>query len=387
MSPASDRILEGETANKGNDKFTLNVLDYGIEDAPHGVRRGRGRPKKTVGRKRRGTSMGRYPFIAAVNKYLESRTGVIMESTYQEESRKLRYLARVLEGLCDSGKIASLEPKKILREDIQVFLTWMEKKQLDPTTRQKYLHLLNNLLMFYENPIIQNMKRQTAKLHKMPRKSIRWLKDEDLSTIQRTAQGMKGWMGEVSKFLVNFYPATGIRPSEMRLAWIEDLDIEKWTFFVRIPKGLGSYGEQRRVMVLPQAREATLRFLLAREKYLKEKGLVGVKALVPNCRGETYSMNSFEKMKRKVEKSAGVKFRLKDFRSTFATQTARIDPNLIPDISTALGHTSIETTQRFYAQMDRESAGRRIEEAWKRKLASTPKTPLIETEKYLSGYA
>jgi hypothetical protein len=37
--------------------------------------------------------------------------------------------------------------------------------------------------------------------------------------------------------------------------------------------------------------------------------------------------------------------------------------------------------------MDRESAGRRIEEAWERKLASTPKTPLIETEKYLSGYA
>lgn len=86
-------------------------------------------------------------------------------------------------------------------------------------------------------------------------------------------------------------------------------------------------------------------------------------------------------------KKAGFKFRLKDFRSTFVTQTARIDPNLIPDVSTALGHTSIETTQRFYAQMDRESAGRRIEEAWKKKLALTPKPPLIETEKYLFEYA
>jgi integrase len=98
-------------------------------------------------------------------------------------------------------------------------------------------------------------------------------------------------------------------------------------------------------------------------------------------------MTSFERIKRKVEKSSGIKFRLKDFRSTFATQTARIDPNLIPDVSTALGHSSIMTTQRFYAQMDRESAGRRIEEAWMRKLELTPKTHLIETEKYLSGYA
>jgi hypothetical protein len=53
----------------------------------------------------------------------------------------------------------------------------------------------------------------------------------------------------------------------------------------------------------------------------------------------------------------------------------------------ALGNSLIMTAQRFYAQMDRESAGRRIEEAWKRKLDLTPKTHLIETEKYLSGYA
>ncbi len=198
---------------------------------------------------------------------------------------------------------------------------------------------------------------------------------------------MNGWKGDVTRFLVHFYPATGVRPSELRRAWFEDLDIEKWTFTVRFPKGLGSYGEQREVMVLPQAREATLRYLLAREKYLKSKRLNGIKALVPNCRGEPYSMNNFELLKQEVERKSGVKFKIKDFRSTFATQTARLDPNLIPDISTQLGHTSIETTQRFYAQMDRESAGRRIEEAWKKKLALTPKTHLIETKKYLSGYA
>lgn len=33
MSPAPDRILEGKAANKGNDKFTSNVLHDSIEGA------------------------------------------------------------------------------------------------------------------------------------------------------------------------------------------------------------------------------------------------------------------------------------------------------------------------------------------------------------------
>lgn len=365
----------------------ITLSEHTIPEGAHATTRKRGRPIKTVGRKRRGESMGRYPFLASVNEYLESRTGVVMESTYQEEKRKLRYLGKVLDGLSDSGKIGSLDPKKMTREDIQAFLNWMEKKQLDPSTRQKYLQLLNSLLMFYNNPIIQNMKKQTAKLRKMPRKSIKWLKDDELLAVQEASKNIDGWTGEVAKFLVHFYPATGVRPSELRLAWLEDLDIEKWIFKVRFPKGLGSYGDQREVTVLPQAREASLRYLLAREKFLKSKGLEGVKALIPTTYGEPYSANSFQKLKRMIEEKSRVKFKLKDFRSTFATQTARLDPNLIPDVSTALGHTSIETTQRFYAQMDRMSAGRRIEEAWQKKLDLTPKTHLIENEKYLSGYA
>ncbi len=289
------------------------------------------------------------------------------------------------------GKIRSTDPRLMTKADIGVFLEWMKSRGLDPETKAKYLHLLGNVLAHFGNFTVQQMKRENKTLTKTPKKPIRWIRDDDLAKIQEASRRVLGWTGEVTRFLAEFYPATGVRPSELRLAWIEDVDTEHWTFFVRFPKGLGTYGEQRTVPILPQAREATLRFLSAREKRIKSKGLKQVKALIPTFSGKPYAASRFQEMKRDLEKMTGVKFRLKDFRSTFATQTARIDPNLIPDVSAALGHTNLETTQRFYAQMDRSDAVRRLESAWERKL-NAKKTPgtisaLIPDDKYMSGYA
>jgi len=331
--------------------------------------------------------LGRRPFSGAVKEYMTSRKGIIAETTYVEEDRKLRYIERTLEQLRHEKKIRTTDPRLLQRTDIQAYLEWMKAKGLDPETKAKYLNLLNGVCSYYGNYTLQQMKRDIKSLTKRPRKPIHWLNEDDLSRIQECAKTIGGWTGEVCQFLVAFYPATGVRPSELRLAWVEDVDIKEWTFFVRFPKGLGSYGEQRTVCILPQAREATLKYLLARERRLKEKGLVGVRALIPTQEGKPYASGRFRAMKSKVEDLAGVKFRLKDFRSTFATQSAMIDPNLIPDVSAALGHTNLETTQRFYAQMDRGNAVRRLEDAWKRKIGAGTKTVLIPQDKYMSGYA
>jgi integrase len=89
----------------------------------------------------------------------------------------------------------------------------------------------------------------------------------------------------------------------------------------------------------------------------------------------------------RAAKASGVDFKLKDFRPTFATMSVELDPNLLPDISTMLGHADIKTTQRYYAQISCDSAGRRLEAAWQKKLGAECKNDLIEPEKYLSGYA
>jgi len=42
---------------------------------------------------------------------------------------------------------------------------------------------------------------------------------------------------------------------------------------------------------------------------------------------------------------------------------------------------------RYYAQISCDSAARRLEEVWKKKLKAEYKNDLIEPERYLSGYA
>ncbi len=359
-----------------------------LEGATH--EKSRGRPRKTVGRKRKGGSMGRYPFLASVVKYLDTRRGVVAESTFNEESRKLRYLGRILEELKAKGKISSTDPRLVTRKDIQAFLTLMSEKGLDGETKAKYLQYLGGLLIFFGNPVLETMRREGWKSPNVRGKTIRVLDERSLMTIQQAAETMRGWNGDLARFMVWFYPYTGVRPSELRLAHVEDLNLRTWEFSVRHPKGDGSWGERRTVMVMPPARPAVLRYLEARDAYIHQKGLEKATALMPNCyrrRDEFFSSNALRQIKAEIQRRAGVKFRLKDFRPTFAQTTVDRDSSLLPDVSRILGHSNLATTQKYYAQIRGSTALQRIERAWTSERPEGPKNHLIETEKYLSGYA
>jgi integrase len=177
---------------------------------------------------------------------------------------------------------------------------------------------------------------------------------------------IEGWKGSVMRFLAAFYPGTGVRPSELRLARMEDLDLDTWEFTVRHPKGESSWGERRTVKVMPPARPAVLRYLKAREEYIRSSGLEKATALIPNCyrgKDEFFSSNALREIKRQIQKRTGVKFRLKDFRPTFAQMVVEKDPSLLPDGSKVLGHSNTATTQKCYAQIRGSTALQRIEHA------------------------
>jgi integrase len=124
--------------------------------------------------------------------------------------------------------------------------------------------------------------------------------------------------------------------------------------------------------------------------------------LIPNIHSEGgyYSSIWFRVTKKTIEQKAGVSFKLKDFRPTFAQILVDIDPNLLPDVSAILGHSTISTTQEYYSQIKGGDARRRLEDAMTRKIyqnenvRTSPepnfqdkqKKALMGSKEYLSGY-
>ena len=67
--------------------------------------------------------------------------------------------------------------------------------------------------------------------------SIKFIGADDLGAIFDTVSKMEGWTGSICRGMVALYFGTGLRPSELRLAELRDLDIKKARIFVRHPKG------------------------------------------------------------------------------------------------------------------------------------------------------
>ena len=258
------------------------------------------------------------------------------------------------------------------RADVQTFLVWMEERDLDPGYRSKLIGLLDKVTTFTGNPVIQQMRVEGEHLPSALPKDLASLDEADVIRLQSAADKMGGWTGEVARMLTAFLPATGLRPSELRQANLDDLDVRNWTFRVRYPKGRNRYAKKRTVVILPQARAATLRFLKARGEYLRAHGLQDAGPLIPrmkNGQAGYYSSNWFRVVKAKVEKQAGVEFKLRDFRPTFTQMCLDRDPTPLSDVSKQLGHSSTRATEKHYGRIRDRAAFLRLERAF-----STPET-------------
>ncbi len=194
--------------------------------------------------------LGRFPFTAAIKPYLKRRFGTVADSTYIEEERKLRMLAGIFEGLKAEGRIVSTDPRQLRRRDIQEFWAWMKRQGLDPTGQAKYFQYLGNFLKVWKNHVLLEMKADGIRFPKPNKKPIRVIDDEDLETIFTTLRTMPEWHGSVARGMIALCFATATRPKEVRLAQIEDLDLVKERFFVRHPKGEGSWASPEWVDII-----------------------------------------------------------------------------------------------------------------------------------------
>jgi integrase/recombinase XerD len=322
--------------------------------------------------------MVQYPFLSASKEYLRRRKGLLVDSTIKELDRKFRMIGGYLDQLKKEGKVKTTDPAKLSREDVQAFLYWMRTRRpepLDPSAQNNYLRYLEMVCTFAGNPVVQVMRSEGERLPIPTPKDVRALNVTELRRIQEAAETIEGWTGEIARFMVWFLPYTGIRHNEWRTAQVEDLDTGSWKFRVRHPKGEMRYGKKRETMVLPPARKAVLRYLDVREKYLAEAGMSGAAPLVlkiEDGKAGFYSENRLRIIKTKLEKVSGVKFTIKDFRSTFTNLCLEKDPGLLSDVSRALGHKDTRTTEAYYVKINVGAALGRLEQAFTEPEDRTP---------------
>jgi len=348
--------LEGESAYNG------------VKTAASKGGRKRRRPKGADDEEVMRLKLGRYPFAAAVEVYTKRRVGIVAESTLAEDHRKLKHIGRIFESLKDQGLVGTTDPRHFEREHIQQLLRFMRAKGLDPASQAKILQELKNLLVFCKNHVMDEMKADGVKFPKPGRKPIRVIPDKDLGRIFSATKGMEGWRGTMARGMTALYFATGVRPKELRLAHLEDLDLGKMTLFVRHPKGEASWASREEVSIIRRDMVPLVQaYLVERSREIARRGLEDVVPLFPNLkggRGTFYTAQGFNGIKRMVEDESGVDFRLKDFRSTLATVTINNDMSRLPAMSLQLRHSKIETTQKFYARIDPAAASRQLEGAY-----------------------
>ncbi|MEW6069547.1 MAG: site-specific integrase [Candidatus Thermoplasmatota archaeon] len=344
------------------------------------------------GRKRKGYSMGTYPFLSAALRYLEDQKPFLAEITVKTRERKFRYLNREFVKLWKAGKLTTTNPKRFTEKDIGAILLWMREKGLDPATQETYIDYLTRVLRHCGNAVLDRMKEKRIPFPKEIPKEIKTLSEQEIQYIQKTAENIAGWRGEILRFIVPMYAYTGLRPSELRLAQIQDVDTTTWTIWIRHPKGENKYARQRTVPIPSPARFAVVQYLKARKEQLEKHGIQNCEQLIPHFIGNStsyYTDRNFWLLKHKLEKISGLQFKLKDFRSSYA-QNLKDKGVSIEAVSKALGHSSTKTTERYYARIRDSSMFKEINRAWEEpqnQVELNPKKAQMKNENWLSGYA
>lgn len=331
-----------------------------------------GQRKGRCGRLR---SMGRYPWIACTNAFLEGIKPYYAASTQRTIKRGLRMIGRAFEELKNQGKASTTDPRKMTQKDIEVFLQWMKERKtrngvgLKPATQANYMEYLAAVLLTYENYVLDRM----LALHyvRFPQKvspEIKVLSQDSIERIRGRIWNMPGWEGEVARFMIAMYAYSGLRRSELRRARLQDLDTIRWTILVAHPKGETRYASEGTSIILKPAHRAVADFLKARQKFLEDNGIAECEMLVPRVFKDGHvgywTDGMWGKLKDDIQRHVGIPFRLHQLRASFG-QIAKDRKVSIETVSRALRHKTTRTTELYYARIRAEDAFKELEEAFK----------------------
>ncbi|MBA3044711.1 MAG: site-specific integrase [Candidatus Thermoplasmatota archaeon] len=329
---------------------------------------------KRRGRKRGQRSMGRYPFLAEMENYLTDSVGFKAKSTLNNERRMLRNLHNDIQQLYQDGIISTTNPKTLIEKDIREihrYLIMRENKEqagnLDVNTIAKYMQYLKNLVNWCGNSCMIRLQMQGKLPKRSNHKAIISLDEEDALELFTLSQTGYGWNGAVIAFIIPTHIFLGLRASELQRAELRDINLRKWTFFIRYPKGGPEY--QKTMSIPTELRPYVLRFLEQRVQEIKKRGVDIAAALIPvmtkyRVVDKPPTPAYFWRLKRELEDRVGIKFHFQMLRRTSGQLILNANKNNLPIVQKHLRHSSLTITQKHYVEMQDKVAADVVDDVW-----------------------
>ncbi len=321
--------------------------------------------------------MGKYPFTVTVNQVLRDTDPWYSQSTRDERRRKFKRVHKIVQELRAAGKITTTSPKNMTEQDVIQFIGWC-KERLDNATSAKYLRYLQEVLQKAGNASLESVRLRRKR--DFPRATAKEIRTLALDVLDQLLYG--DWALEdphwdsTAKAALVLYSHTGMRPSELRLSRLKDLNLARMEIKVSQPKGHGSWASgEERAPIMPGAAPALKAYLEERAKSLEILGLdpATVEPLFAyidrDGKPAFWTQRQWTRLKMFVEQASGATFRWKDLRPTFAQKSKDLGV-LIEAVSKALRHTSTLTTEKYYARMRSESAFSQMRQAWEAPVAA-----------------
>jgi len=296
--------------------------------------------------------------------YLDGIQSTVGKATLRERESKLLYLLEVMLEL----RLCT-DPRDIGKDEIDALVMWMRGKNLGLSYQAKLWQYLRGFLEYVGNNILDAMKARGQ--WKPPKRAYRPVTVKDGSWFSDTVSKLAnetGWRPRMVLAATAIYYHTGLRPKELRLAALRDLDLQRWTLTIRHPKGEGSWAvDGERVRLFPEVRPFVLDYLDFRSARMCQLDVdpARVEPLFPNEMGGYYSDTGWRMARYKVFRGIDIDANYKVLRASFA-QKLKDNGAPIENVSVALRHKTVATTEQFYARVRTERAWDALEELWSR---------------------
>jgi integrase len=311
-----------------------------------------------------GWNVGRYPFMRDALAYLRAMETVFAPSTMKEAERRLRRMDKDLTALKESGTIKNIAAYALTEEDILAYLKLLRDRGMHDSGVCHNVDTLSSVMNYIGNPSMERAKAKYRQ-HFPKRGSKRYnpIPTDERSKIIECANNVseKDWMLMEAYGLTVTAICTGLRPKELRLANISDLDLKKEILYTEHVKAEDSYGNARYTAVHPDGLTFLTRYVKVRSERLAGEGITNCEALFPAIQdihreGDGYfAANSLTKLRARVTADSGVKFDLRACRRTFGQENVNLGVPL-DAVSRMMGHATTTTTEKYYCRKPNEMA-------------------------------